>query len=107
MRSFYATHRFRRRPDKKDLSAFLLGLGVGVGISMLFAPRSGQQTRASITDKASDGTEYLKQRCAELTQTAGEWVDKSKEVLSRQKDSLGAAVAAGKQIYREAANVAS
>ena len=69
--------------EKKDLAAFLLGLSVGVGISLLFAPKSGQETRALIKDRADEGTEYLKQCGGEVKQTAAEWVDKGKEALSR------------------------
>ena len=41
--------------DKNGLSAFLLGLGVGVGLGMLFAPKSGQETRELIKNKAGEG----------------------------------------------------
>ena len=88
--------------DKNGLSAFLLGLGVGVGIGMLFAPKSGQETRKLIKDKTGESTEYIKQRGADVKQSAAEWVDKGKEALSRQKDTIGEAVEAGKQAYREA-----
>lgn len=88
--------------DQKNISTFLLGLSVGVGISMLFAPKSGQATRALITDKACEGTEYLKQRGTEVKQTAAEWVGKGKEVLRRQKGSLTDGGNAGEQIYRDA-----
>jgi len=81
---------------------FLLGLGVGVGIGMLFAPKSGQETRKLIKDKTGESTEYIKQRGADVKQTASEWVDKGKEALGRQKDTLSEAVEAGKQAYREA-----
>jgi gas vesicle protein len=87
--------------DKNGLSAFLLGLGVGVGIGMLFAPKSGQETREMIKNKAGEGTEYLKQRGAEAKQAASEWVDKGKEALGRQRDNLNDAVEAGKQAYRD------
>jgi len=87
--------------DKNGLSAFLLGLGMGVGIGMLFAPKSGQETRKLIKDKTGESTEYIKQRGADVKQTAAEWVDKGKDALSRQKDTIGEAVEAGKQAYRE------
>jgi gas vesicle protein len=90
--------------DKNGLSSFLLGLGVGVGIGMLFAPKSGQETRDLIKNKANEGTDYLKQRSTDIKQTASEWVDKSKEVLGRQKDNLSDAVEAGRQAYRETMN---
>ena len=90
--------------DKNGLSAFLLGLGVGVGIGMLFAPKSGQETRDLLRAKAGEGSEYLKQRSSEIRQTATEWVDKGRDTLNRQKDTLADAVQAGRQAYRDAVN---
>ena len=87
--------------DKNGLSSFLLGLGVGVGIGMLFAPKSGGETREFIKSKAGESGDYLKQRGTEIKQTATEWVDKGKETLNRQKDTLADAMEAGKQAYRE------
>lgn len=88
--------------DKNGLSSFLLGLGVGVAIGMLFAPKSGEETREIIKNKAGEGGEYLKQRGAEFKETASGWVDKGKESLNRQKDNLNEAMEAGKQAYRDA-----
>jgi gas vesicle protein len=88
--------------DKGGLSSFLLGLGVGIGIGMLFAPKSGQETRELLKNKAGEGTDFLKQRSSDLKQNAAEWVEKGKEALGRQKESLSDAVEAGKQAYRDA-----
>jgi gas vesicle protein len=93
--------------DKNGLSSFLLGLGVGVGIGMLFAPKSGSETRELLKNKAGEGTDFLKQRSTDMKQTASEWVDKSKEALNRQKGSLADAVEAGRQAYREKVNNAA
>lgn len=87
--------------DKNGLSAFLLGLGVGVGIGMLFAPKSGQETRELIKNKANEGSDYLKQRSSEFKQTASDWVDKGREALGRQKENLADAMEAGRQAYRD------
>ena len=88
--------------DKNGLSSFLLGLGVGVAIGMLFAPKSGSETRELIKTKAGEGGEYIKQRSADLKDTATGWVDKGKDALNRQKDTLNDAMEAGKQAYRDA-----
>ncbi len=90
--------------DKSGLSSFLLGLGVGVGIGLLFAPKSGEETRKIIIDKANEGQELFKQRSAEFKQTASEWVDKGKEALNRQKENLADAMQAGRQAYHETVN---
>jgi gas vesicle protein len=88
--------------DKNGLSSFLLGLGVGVGLGMLFAPKSGQETRELIKNKAEEGTDFIKQRGTELKDSASGWVDKGKETVGRQKETLTDAVEAGKQAYRDA-----
>src|SRR5215469_6072788 len=90
--------------DKNGLSSFLLGLGVGVGIGMLLAPKSGEETRQYIKNKAGEGTDYLKQRGDELRQSASEWADKGKEALGRQRENLADAMEAGRQAYRDAVN---
>ena len=92
--------------DKNGFANFLLGLGVGVGIGMLFAPKAGDETRDLIKAKAGEGKDFLKQRTAELRDSAGDLIDKSKEALNRQKEQLVEAVQAGKQAYRETVNPA-
>src|ERR1035438_8846191 len=88
--------------DKNGLSSFLLGLGVGVGIGLLFAPKSGEETRELIKNKAGDTGYFMKQRGSALKDTASTWVDKGKDAVTRQKDTLNDAVEAGKQAYRDA-----
>ena len=90
--------------DKNGLSSFLLGLGVGVGIGMLFAPKSGQETRDLIKNKAGEGADYVKNRSGDIRQTAAEWVDKGKEAINRQRENLGDAMDAGRQAYHDTVN---
>jgi gas vesicle protein len=88
--------------DKNGLSSFLLGLGLGIGLGILFAPKSGQETRRYIKDKTGEGADYVKARTEDIKKATGELVDKGRDVLGRQKESLADAVEAGKQAYREA-----
>jgi len=90
--------------DKNALSSFLLGLGVGVGLGMLFAPKSGPETREYIKTKANEGTDYLKQRSEDLRQNASQWVDRGWDVMNRQKENLADAMEAGRQAYRDTVN---
>jgi gas vesicle protein len=90
--------------DKNGLSSFLLGLGVGVGIGMLFAPKSGAETREILKNKANEGSDYLKQRSTDFKQSASEWVDKGREAVNRQRENLSDAMEAGRQAYRETIN---
>ncbi len=87
--------------DRDGLANFVLGVGVGVVVGLLFAPKTGEETRELLKNKADEGKEYLKKRGSELRETAGEVLERGRDVVGRQKDTLAEAVAAGKQAYRE------
>jgi gas vesicle protein len=91
---------------------FIVGLGVGVAVGLLLAPKSGEETRQYIRDRAGEGKDYLRtkadeskeyvrRRGTELRESASDLIDRSKEAISRQKEQLAMAVEAGKQAYRE------
>ena len=88
--------------DDKRLSYFFLGLGLGVAVGMLFAPKSGEETREFLKQKADEGTDFLKKRGEELRETASDYVDRGRTAISRQRDNISAAVDAGKAAYRDA-----
>jgi gas vesicle protein len=88
--------------ENNKLSYFFLGLGLGVAVGLLFAPKSGPETRDLLLTKADEGRDYLRRRTEDLRDSASDLVDKGRSVLSKQKDQLNAAVEAGKQAYREA-----
>ena len=98
--------------QSNGISYFIVGLGVGVAVGMLLAPRSGEETRQLLREKADESKDYLrtkadesrefvKRRGAELRESAGDLIDRSKDAISRQKDQLAMAVEAGKQAYRD------
>ena len=90
--------------DDNKLSYFCLGLGLGVAVGVLFAPKSGEETRELLRAKADEGADFVKRRTTELRDNATEVIDRSKDTIKRHKDNLTAAVDAGKQAYREAVN---
>jgi gas vesicle protein len=87
--------------DDNKLSYFFLGLGLGVAVGVLFAPKSGAETRDFLRNKAEEGTDFVKRRAEDLRDSAAEAIDRSKDTIRRHKDNLAAAVDAGKQAYRE------
>ena len=88
--------------DSSSFTWFLAGLGFGALLGVLYAPRSGRETREAIKSTAQDGREYMKTRSREARETVGEWVDRGREVVNRQKDQLNSAFEAGRQAFREA-----
>jgi len=87
--------------NTNKLSFFFLGLGIGVAVGILFAPKSGEETRDLIRSKAGEGKDYLKRRSEELRDSATDALERGKSAITRQKDQLAAAVEAGRQAYRE------
>src|SRR5690242_11295165 len=61
---------------------FLAGLGFGALMGVLYAPRSGRETRESLMTSAQEGREYMKTRGKEARETMNQWVDRGKEVVS-------------------------
>jgi gas vesicle protein len=90
--------------DDNKLSYFFLGMGLGVAVGVLFAPKSGAETREMIRSKANESAEYAKKRANDLRDQANDAIERGKQTISRQKDNLSAAVDAGRQAYREATN---
>jgi gas vesicle protein len=41
-------------PGVLSMKSFLAGLGIGIGLGILFAPMSGEETRENLTQRASD-----------------------------------------------------
>jgi len=97
---------------------FLAGLGLGALLGVLYAPKSGKETREEIVSTALDA----KQRAADLVdkgrQQASEYVDRSKDYYEKGRtqwsqyvdkgrgyvgetaEKLSAAVEAGKHAYQ-------
>jgi gas vesicle protein len=83
------------------LGFFLAGLGIGATLALLFAPRSGKETREYIAQKAEEGKDYVKTKSEEVRKQAEEVVEKGKDLVQKQKELLSAALEAGKQAYQE------
>jgi gas vesicle protein len=88
--------------ESSKFSYFAFGLGLGLAIGVLFAPKSGEETRGMICDKADEGREYLRRRGEEVREQANDLVERGKGAVRSQRDHLSAAVEAGKQAYRDA-----
>jgi len=87
--------------EDSKLSYFLFGLGMGVAVGVLFAPKSGQETRELLKSKANEGADYLRRRSEEVRESAGDLIGRSREALHSQKENLSAALEAGRQAYRQ------
>jgi gas vesicle protein len=68
------------------LGWFLAGLGVGAVVGILYAPKSGRETREDLANSAREGTEYVRTKAQQTAEQVGALVDKGKEQVSTLVD---------------------
>lgn len=81
---------------------FLAGLGIGAAVGVLYAPKSGRETREAILNYAEEGRDLVRDRAREYREQAQELYARGRDTLGQQKDQIRSAVEAGRQAYREA-----
>ncbi len=59
------------------MKSLLFGLGLGIGLGVLFAPMSGQETRDNITERAND-----------LANSARESIEQGRDKVQRGVSAL-------------------
>ncbi len=88
--------------------SFLLGGLTGAALAILYAPRSGRETREMLGDKFREGADRSRElrdravaRGREIYEDATDYVEKQKETIDKRKERLTAAIEAGRAAYRE------
>jgi gas vesicle protein len=102
-----------------SLGWFVAGLGIGALAGVLYAPKSGAETRDDLAAQARDAKEkanqYVEQGKGQINEYVdkgkdyydkgrtqwSQYVDKGKDFLQQQGDKVNEAVEAGKQVYQE------
>jgi len=77
---------------ESGIGSFLLGLAVGAGVALLFAPRSGEETRRDIQRKARKVTDQAQDLVSEITDTVGNTFQQAKSSVEDRIDSARDAV---------------
>lgn len=80
---------------------FLLGIGVGAVVGLLYAPQSGAETREILMAKAEEGRDFVRKQASQAREQANQWAERGKEAYNSQKEQIRSAVEAGRQAYRE------
>lgn len=90
-----------RRDNELSFIGFLAGLSLGALVGVLFAPRSGQETRDAIKDAAEESAESIKTLGRDARESVATWVERGKEAIDERRETLGSAIEVGRQAYRE------
>lgn len=81
---------------------FLAGVGIGALAGILYAPKSGRETREDLANSAREGTEYLKNRSKQVAEQVGTIVDKSKEqvgnLVDKSREQVGEYMDRGREV---------
>ncbi len=87
--------------------SFMVGALTGAAVAILFAPRSGRETRELLGERLREGAEQgreLRDRVVakgkRLVDDAGEFVDRQRDVVKDGRERLAAAIEAGREAYR-------
>src|SRR5262245_46027973 len=89
-RRFVSENNSNQVPVAGYVAAFAIGAALGAGLALLYAPRSGKETRALLAQKSHD----LKDKAEDLLLEA-------KDFVRSKKSEITAAVEAGKEAMRE------
>jgi gas vesicle protein len=88
--------------------SFFLGALSGAALAVLFAPRSGEDTRDLLEEKLRQSADRGKklrdtavEKGREVLEDAGDYIEKQRDTLEKRRDRLAAAVEAGRQAYRD------
>jgi gas vesicle protein len=74
------------------IGSFLLGLAVGAGVALLFAPRSGEETRRELQRRAREVGDQAQDLVSELSESVGDTLQQAKDKVEHRIDAARDAV---------------
>src|ERR1700674_4299753 len=86
-----------------NIGWFLAGLGLGPLAAILYAPKSGRETREAIVTGVDDGRKYLASLGRNAREQVSDWVASGKQIVTDKKRQVSAAIDAGREAMHDAA----
>ena len=77
--------------------SFLAGAAIGTALALLFAPRSGKETRERIRDAADDAVDRIREMSDEAKSRLMEAYEEGVESIREKKEIFKSALEAGKE----------
>jgi gas vesicle protein len=94
--------RGKKMSNNKDaFAAFVLGGLIGAALGILYAPKSGKETRRNIKKFGADVVDTVSDLSGDLTKTGRKVYEEGKERVLSGKDKISEAFEAGKKAFEE------
>jgi gas vesicle protein len=101
------------KSSSSGLGSFLVGLAVGAGLALLFAPQSGTETRRRMSQRAQrvrraaedavgDVTEKVSETFETARQRVEEKIDETRDAIETKRSQVQRAVQAGREAAQQA-----
>ena len=99
--------------EQGTLSSFFMGLAIGAGLALLFAPRSGLETRREIKRRAKSAERAARRVASDVTDTVTDGfndarrrverrIDRTRQAIEMKKEQVHRAMEAGRAAAQEA-----
>ena len=83
------------------MKGLIIGGVAGLALGILYAPKSGKETRQQITDSTEELLNKARIQYEDARKKIAEIVDDKKESVLKTKDKLKKAVDAGVEVYKQ------
>ncbi|AKL97565.1 YtxH domain-containing protein [Endomicrobium proavitum] len=88
--------------DKKDaLLAFIVGGVIGAAIGILYAPKSGKETRKDIKKLGDEFADTVGDLSDEVKETGRKIYEEGREKVLSKRDKISEALEAGKKAFEK------
>ncbi len=94
-----------RESGGSSVGTFLLGLAIGAGAALLFAPASGEETRARLQEEARRAGRKVKDMTDELTDELTDRVERTRSAIDERVERARGTVSSHARAVQEAASV--
>ena len=84
------------------LLAFILGAVSGAALALLYAPKSGRETRDYIGERAREGRQRAAGVAADVAAKGRDALSQGRDALNQGRETLSTAIERGKEAYQQA-----
>lgn len=83
------------------VKGFIIGGLIGVALGILYAPKSGKETREEIRRSSEELLDKAKEQFEELSQKVEKLAGREKELLAEKKEKVKKALDAGVEAFKQ------